>query len=159
MNVRTRSTVVVIIVLACVIVVSALFLQSDVQALNRNHRGLDGAWEVEVSPDGGVPFVNFSAKTKDGLIINTNELGFTSVGEWQLLGKRRFAVMFTGFQDIGEGGVIRYVVRATVDLGYDKQSYAGPFVTDVYDAEGNLLFSMTGTVSGTRMHAEVVAFD
>ena len=159
MNVRTRSTVAVITVLACVIVISALFLQSDVQAWNRDPRSLAGAWEVEVSPDGGVPLVNFSANTKDGLIINTNELGFASVGEWKSLGDRRFAVKFTGFQDIGEGSVIRYVVQATVDLGYDKQSYAGPSVTDVYDAEGNLLFSMNGTVSGTRMYAEVVPFE
>lgn len=159
MNVRTRSTVAVIIVLACVIVVSALFLQSDVHARNRDPRSLAGAWEVEVSPDGGVPFVNFSANTKDGLIINTNELGYTSVGEWKSLGNSRFAVMFTGFQDIGEGDVIRYVVQATVDLGYDRQSYAGPFLTHVYDADGNLLFSMTGTVLGTRMHAEVAAFE
>ena len=114
-----------------------------------------GSWRVEVTPvSPPLPgAVNFALITSDGLIINSNESGLASIGNWEKTGPRQFAFTFTGFAGSGPA-TIRYKVRARLVLSQDGEAMDGPFVNDVFDAAGGLIVSVSGTVHATRQHVE-----
>ncbi len=153
MNIRRISTVTFIIVLVVIILASVLYWQTAVFAAGQTARGPAGTWKVSIEPEGMPPFVNYSSMTKDGRIINSNQIGLTSLGEWERDGDHQFISTFWGFEE-SNGQIIRYVVQSTVELGKDNETFSGPFTTTVYDSEDNLLFQMVGTVYATRLHAE-----
>ena len=153
MSVR-RIYILVALFVGLSILVSATYFGAGALAADQEDHNLAGSWEVTVIPDastGVPPFVNFTANTKDGRVITTNGIGLTSIGEWERIGDGRFATFFTGFEPT-DGQAIRYTVRSTVELSQDKETFSGPFATDIYDAGGNLLFTMTGTVEAERIH-------
>ena len=114
-----------------------------------------GSWQVVVMPTAppAPSVINFAAMTSDGLVINANETGATSIGNWEKAGARQFTFTFTGFQMFG-GKTIRYKVRASLELSLDGGTMDGPFVNDIFDASGALVVSARGTVHATRLHAE-----
>lgn len=121
---------------------------------SEGHPGLPvGSWSVEVRPDPGSPVppgLNFAAFTADGILINSNMTGATAIGGWRKVGPKSYATTETGFDVIGDQQV-RYVVRGFLDLSADGAILDGPFVTDLYTAEGTHIASVTGTVHCERL--------
>ncbi len=112
-----------------------------------------GSWFVQATPDPGgplPPMASFAAFTRDGIVINTNDLGSAAIGSWTQVGPRSYAVTFTGFEVI-QGQQLRYVVRGALELAGDSGTLDGPFQTDLYAADGSFIASATGSVHGERL--------
>jgi hypothetical protein len=127
--------------------------QSHLDLSATEAHSLAGSWVVTVKPDGAPSFVNYTAMHSGGRVVTSNETGKAAIGEWVRVGGNQFAVTFMGF-DVADGQTIGYKVRGTLELSQDAERMMGPFVTDIFDAEGKLLFSVTGKMEGTRIHVE-----
>jgi hypothetical protein len=117
-----------------------------------------GSWSVEVRPDPGSPIppdLNFAAFTADGILINSNGTGATAIGSWKKVGPKSYATTETGFDVIGDQRV-RLVVRGLLELSSDGTTLDGPFVTDVYTADGTHIASVTGTVHCERLAVQAM---
>lgn len=117
-----------------------------------------GSWSVQVLPDAGSPIppsLNFAAFTAEGILINSNMIGATAIGGWRKAGPKSYATTFTGF-DVVDDQQVRYVVRALVALSADGATLDGPFVTDLYTAEGTPIASVTGTVHCERLAVQPI---
>ncbi len=121
---------------------------------NEAHRVV-GSWTVVVTPlaPPAPPIINFSAFTSDGLLINANETGATAIGNWAKATSRQVDTTFSGFQVFGSQ-TFRYTVRGSLELSLDGETMDGKFVNDIFDANGTLIASITGTVHATRLHVE-----
>lgn len=120
--------------------------------------GISGSWAINIMPDPstGVPqFANFSIFTKDGLVVNSNQVGLASIGVWEKGFNHAFHVSFQGYEE-DNGQLVRYLVRSTIELSNNKEQFNGLFITDIFDLDGNLLFSINGTVSANRMDVEPI---
>jgi hypothetical protein len=147
----TRASLIVVI--AVVVALSALSGLRFVEA-SEGYPGLPvGSWSIEILPDPGSPIaadLNFAAFTSDGIIINSNGTGATAIGSWQKVGPKSYATTETGFDVIGDQRV-RLVVRGLLELSADGATLDGPFLTEVYTANGALIASVTGTVHCERL--------
>jgi len=156
MNLKRSVLVVVVLVALIVAGASLAYAQSQLVGAERIGHSIAGSWMITVIPDpasGVPPFVNYSAHTKDGMVIGSNETGHASIGVWSRAAGNQFAGTFVGFE-VYEGQTIHYKVRAVMELSQDGEAFTGPFVNDISDVEGNPLFTVTGTVQGTRLHVE-----
>jgi hypothetical protein len=146
---RASLTIVIVVAVALAALSGVRFVQAS-----EGHPGLPvGSWSVEVWPDPGSPIppsLNFAALTADGILINSNMIGATAIGGWRKVGPKSYATTFTGFDVIGDQA-FRYVVRGLLDLSLDGATLDGPFVTDLYTAEGTHIASVTGTVHCERL--------
>ncbi len=52
------------------------------------------------------------------------------------------------------GQTFRYTVRGSLELSLDGETMDGKFVNDIFDANGTLIASITGTVHATRLHVK-----
>lgn len=115
-----------------------------------------GTWKVTIQPDpaSGAPgFVNYSTVTSEGLIVNADNLGVVGLGVWEKSGKNQYAVTFRElFLENGQQRIAK--IRSTIKLSSDKESFSGPFTTEIFDQDENLLFSASGMVSAVRVHVE-----
>jgi len=112
---------------------------------------LPGTWEVVGTPDAGSmvdPFVNLARIDADGGIVNVDPSEGTAVGDWKYLGTGHYAVTFHGFLP---GGALRFKVEAVVLVSPGGSQFGGPFVTDVSDGSGNVVFSFGGEVQASRL--------
>jgi hypothetical protein len=121
--------------------------------------GLTGAWNATiVLDDGTILCTSPGLNTADGGIVtqgcSVNES--PGYGQWKRIGGQRFAVTFVGVNFAPPSGQIdsTYKVRATVTLSHDRQTFSGPFQTDIFALDGTLLFSATGTVTSHRIGIE-----
>lgn len=158
MNSKKSLVVVALIALIALIAAGAslVYAQPSLVGADRQAQSLAGSWIVTVIPDletGVPPFINYNAHTKDGIVIGSNETGHASIGTWIRTGGKQFATTFMGFE-VYEGQTIHYKVRAAVELSRDSEEFTGPFVNEISDDEGNVLFTITGTVQATRMQVE-----
>ena len=87
-----------------------------------------------------------------GNIINVDPLDGVGVGQWRKKGKT-CSVTFRGFTKIDQQSYV-YKVRGEVVLSKDGKTFDGPFVTEIFDADGNVMFAVPGTVHGVRFGAE-----
>lgn len=158
MNSKTALVIVAIIAVIALVVagVSLVYAQPSLAGADRDAHSLAGSWIINVTPDPTTevpPFVNYAAMTKDGRLINSDSAGLASVGEWSRTAGNRFAVIFMGYA-VSDGQTIQSKVRGTLELSRDGEEFTGPFVTEIFDADGNLIFTVTGTVQGERIHVE-----
>lgn len=112
-----------------------------------------GSWTIQVRPDPGSPVpagVNFVAFTSDGIVVNSNVSGLAGIGSWSKVGSRSYGVTFSGFE-VTDGQQLRFVIRATLELSAASAELDGPFLTDIYTADGTLVASVHGTVHGERL--------
>jgi hypothetical protein len=119
---------------------------------------LKGAWNVTIDFQGVIPTCSApSLMTRDGGVIANACAANESpgYGQWVRTGNNEFAVTFVGLE-YGPGGGANgsYKVRAKVSIGNDSQEFIGPFQTDMFDLDGNLIFTVTGTVTGRRVVVE-----
>jgi hypothetical protein len=119
---------------------------------------VSGSWVVNILPDpatGVPPFTNLSSFTKDGLVVSSNQVGLASIGVWEKASDHTFHASFQGYEE-NNGQLVRYLVRSTIEFSDNKEQFSGPFITDIFDLDGNPLFSISGTVSADRLHVELI---
>jgi hypothetical protein len=131
----------------------------DRQAVTKKGKNLTGSWVINVLPaqESGVPpFVNLATCTKDGGIVNASiHLMSSGHGQWTKTQGGGFAVTFIHLQFDENGqfaGTVK--IRAYVMLDNSGNQFGGPFKTDFFDAGGNPLFSIEGTVDAARISVE-----
>jgi hypothetical protein len=130
-------------------VVLILGLVLSLPAMAR-HNGLAGTWEVAGTPDPSSmvdPFVNLARISRDGSIVNVDPTEGAAVGEWRRVGPRTYTVTFYGFFP----GNLRFKVEGLVELSHGGNRFSGPFVTELSDSSGNVVFSFGGEVDASRL--------
>ena len=103
-------------------------------------------------------FVNFSTFMPGGGLVTTAPDSPLGHGAWEPSGDGAYAVtiVFPDFDD-DEGALEgQATVRATITLGPDGTTFTGPFLTEIIDDAGDVLFSYGGTVEGQRIEVETL---
>jgi hypothetical protein len=110
--------------------------------------GVLGTWLVDVRPTGDEPLQAMLTLSPGGGLIETESTSpGTAQGSWVDRGGGRLALTFQRFEfDQESQPAGRVVVRAElVPVGGGRLS--GPFTFDVFDPQGNIVFSGTGTAT------------
>jgi hypothetical protein len=117
-----------------------------------------GAWNVTIAFDDPVLVgcTTPSLNTKDGGIVaqGCDVSESPGYGQWRRIDNDQFAATFVGvnFGAPGTGITGTYKVRATLVVSGD--TFSGPFLTEIFNLDGRLLFSVTGSVTGQRIEVE-----
>ena len=109
-----------------------------------------GTWLIDVTPTDGEPFQAMATLSPGGGLVETESSSpGTAQGSWKPRGRRRVAITFQRFE-FGPGGepAGRVVVRTEVMVRRDK--FSGPFEFDVFNADGDVVFSGEGTATAAR---------
>lgn len=138
-----------------------------------------GVWLVNLNTNSGADAANasqrqpvnfFGAKTQapfiavetfhaDGTFIETSltdfqqPAGTAGQGLWAKTGTREFALTFYG---VTIGDVTNpqlqgtYRVRSKLTLSLTGDEFEGPFLIEIYDSSGTLVFTVEGTAQGRR---------
>jgi hypothetical protein len=154
----------------------AVLLAAASPAAADDRRDLGGSWETvitAVEPPGLPPFRGLVTFTDDGEVLESRRLYFpfspfgpvmetTGHGAWERQGHRDFAVTFrflvqaapnnTAFPNGDDLGTDR--IRMRLRPNASGESLAGTFQSEARDAEGNVIFTARGTVTGTRIRPE-----
>jgi hypothetical protein len=120
-----------------------------------------GAWFSTVTPTAIPPFVGLGTFTADGGLVNTTSLSLGAPpespghGRWVRTGRRTYDVtFFTVSADAAGNHILTSKVRATLRLSADGNEFTGVFQVDVFDPNGALLGSDTGTIKSRRIQVE-----
>jgi hypothetical protein len=131
-----------------------------------SEQNLTGAWKVTIDFGGVIPACSAPAvNNRDGGVVSNACTANESpgYGQWVRTGNHEFAVTFVGLEygvDEDTGAVLgtstigTYKVRANLNLGNYAQEFSGPFKTEIFDLNGNLQFTVDGTVTGKRIVVE-----
>ena len=126
-----------------------------------SEQNLMGAWNVNIDFGGVIPACSApTLNTRDGGIVANPCAANESpgYGQWVRTGNGEFALTFVGLEyDLAApGGTANgtYKVRASVSLSNDSQEFSGPFQTDIFDLNGNLVLTVKGTVTAKRVVVE-----
>lgn len=121
---------------------------------------IDGSWEATGTPVIQPPFktlMNFTegggfiVSTQDDLSISASP-GF---GAWKKIQAHEYALSFKQMLSGANGGLQGEIkVNAQLTLNNRGNEFSGTFQIGIYDANGNLLFSDSGTINGTRIEVE-----
>jgi hypothetical protein len=155
---------------------SAITLWASPGPAGAESHTLEGSWAMTViatSPPGLPPLSSLITFTRGGEVIESRRgyLPFSPFGPiletaghgvWDRMRHGEFAATFTFLVQAapnnldfvsGESlGTDKIRLRITVDSSGD--SFSGVFVSEARDANGNVVFSATGTVVGTRLQLE-----
>lgn len=123
---------------------------------SKNPVSIVGLWNVNFLSGGEVVDVAFDAWHSDGTeILNdyTDPIeGNVCLGVWQQTGPRAYKLKHPSwyFDTTGtlQGTVI---IRETVHLSPDGNSYSGSYAYDIFDVKGNFLEELTGQIQATRI--------
>jgi hypothetical protein len=120
-----------------------------------------GAWFSTVTPTVIPPFVSLGTFTADGGLVNTSSLSLGTPlespghGRWVRIGRRTYDVtFFTISADAAGNHILTSKVRAKLTLSADGNEFNGAFQVDVFDPNGELLGSDTGTIRSRRIEVE-----
>ena len=157
MNIK-RNIAIVALGLVCVLVFSSVVL-ARTSADSSNMDNLLGSWNAEVkveSQDASFPaLLTFGA----GGTVVTDEPPLTGEtsghGNWSSSSDSEVAFTFVALFS-GEEGAYNGNLKVVSTLQYDASadSWQGPFKIDVFDADGQVLFSDRGPFSLTRIAVE-----
>jgi len=121
--------------------------------------GIVGLWNVTFSSDGQTVDVAFDAWHSDGTeVLNdyTNPIeGNVCLGAWVQTGPRTFKLKHPSwsFDDTGTlQGIV--IIRESVTVSPDGNSFHGSYAYDIYDTTGAFLQEYTGNVSGIRIRVD-----
>jgi hypothetical protein len=121
--------------------------------------GIGGSWIITATvTDQGdeFSFVNFSTFMPGGGLVTTAPDSPLGHGAWELSADGAYALtmIFPDFDD-DEGALEGQVtVRATVTLDPGGNTFTGPFLTEISDDAGDVLFSYGGTAQGQRIEVD-----
>jgi hypothetical protein len=117
--------------------------------------GLLGTWLVDVSPTGDQPFQAMLTLSPGGGVIETESTGpGTSQGSWEPREGGGVALTFQRFEFDEQGQPAGHVVvRAELNPA-GRGELSGPFAFDVFDPQGNVVFSGTGTATARRFEVQ-----
>jgi hypothetical protein len=155
----------VLAMLACISTGAMLaFASTSAAQSTSSGQTLEGAWNATLvfdqqglppcAPAGGV-----ITETSPGRGTLIAESCYASegagYGSWVRTAGNQFAATFIG-NSFGPDGTVAatYKVRAWVSLGPTDDTFSGPFTTEFFDLGGNLLGTVTGTVSAARIVVE-----
>jgi hypothetical protein len=80
----------------------------------------------------------------------------TTQGEWLRTDDGQYALTFVGFAFDESGRFLATQrVRVAAQLSDSLEEFSGPYQVEFIGADGGVLASLTGTVHGTRIHAEL----
>ncbi len=134
------------------------------QALSAQHRAsLQGAWDsqVTVTDCNGhtvMAFRGFELFHQGGTLTTTGNanspaLSTPGLGTWQRTPDRRTFTSTLQFFTFNPDGSFAGIVKSAGEfhLSADGNSYTATSTFDVYDSDGNLVFSACGTEAATRL--------
>lgn len=109
-----------------------------------------GTWLIDVTPSDDEPFQAMATFSPGGGLVETESSSpGTLLGSWESRGRRRVAITFQRFEFGPEGEPVgRVVVRTEVIVRGDE--FSGPFEFDVFNLEGDVVFSGDGTATAAR---------
>jgi hypothetical protein len=151
--------------LRCLTIAAILTFTSTATARSAvSGQTLEGAWNVAVvfaqpglppcAPAGAV-FTAVSPGRGTVIAESCYASEGAGYGSWVRRTNNRFAATFIGNSFGPDGTVVStYKVRARVSLGPTGDTFTGPFTTEFFDLAGNLLGTVTGTVSADRIVVE-----
>ncbi|NNL00032.1 MAG: hypothetical protein HKO88_13365 [Xanthomonadales bacterium] len=135
------------IIVSIGIMVVALSFGNSAQA---NGFGVDGVWEVHITPDGapGPVAMNIVHFDQDGTLTNIDATYGTGLGTWERMGGGSYTSEFTHLFD-ANGIPGRVVVQGSGQQGEDRDTATGEFLTTVY-VGGILVSQFSGTIESFR---------
>ena len=138
---------------------------SDFQQSDR----LEGSWRVTVTPPGGAPsFRGLITFNKDGGLVASAQgdvllnappgvppVATAGHGAWEKIGSRRYAFTFLQILYDADGGYQGEVkIRHKITLNNSGNRWSGQLQSEIFDADGNVVFSGSGTEHATRIEVE-----
>ena len=124
-----------------------------------NSASIVGLWKLTVTSGGQTVDVGFDAWHSDGTeILNdyTNPIeGNVCLGVWKQVGPRTYKLKHPSWFFDTTGTLLgTVVIRETVHLSADGNSYAGTYTYDIYDVSGAFVEELTGELSATRIRPD-----
>jgi hypothetical protein len=121
--------------------------------------GITGLWHVTFTSGGETVDVAFDAWHSDGTeILNdyTNPIeGNVCLGVWTQTGPRTYRLKHPSWSFDESGNLLgTVIIRETVMLSLDRDSFKGTYAYDIYDTTGTFVEELTGNVAGTRITAD-----
>jgi hypothetical protein len=120
-----------------------------------------GSWWTNVRPTVLPPFLGLGTFTADGGVINTTSLSLSTPlespghGRWVQTGPRTFAITFATLSADSAGTLLwTSKVRARVRLTQSGDEFTGEFTVELFEPNGSLIASDSGTVHSTRINVE-----
>jgi hypothetical protein len=118
-------------------------------------QGVLGTWLVDVRPTGDEPLQAMLTLSPGGGVIETESTSpGTAQGSWEHRPGGGVALTFQRFEFDEQGQPAgRIVVRAELNPAGGGE-LSGPFEVDVFDPQGNVVFSGTGTATAERFEVQ-----
>jgi len=159
---------------AAVVLFMALGARSDDKAPGAEPQRLEGTWTLNVTLDGlplGLSLKYTSLATfqqgggatqlawlPPGTVIPASIAGMSpwlAQGEWARTGNRQFALAFHSPRFDSTGSLLGLTkCRASIQVDDTQRQASGRFTGDILDANGALLLSVSGIMTGSRMQVE-----
>ncbi|HTS36725.1 MAG TPA: hypothetical protein VMH04_13705 [Candidatus Solibacter sp.] len=115
-----------------------------------------GLWQVNFFSSGQVVDVAFDTWHSDGTeLLNdyTNPInGNVCMGAWTQADSATYKLKHPSWYFDNSGTLLgTEMIHETVQVSQDNNHYAGTYLIDVYDTEGNLLATFGGTIKASRI--------
>jgi hypothetical protein len=138
---------------------------SDFQQSDR----LEGSWRVTVTPPGGAPsFRGLITFNKDGGLVASAQgdvllnappgvppVATAGHGAWEKIGSRRYAFTFLQILYDADGNYQGEAkIRHSITLDHRGNSWSGQLQVEIFDADGNVVFTGSATEQATRIVVE-----
>jgi hypothetical protein len=114
-----------------------------------------GLWVVTYTSDNpnNPPFETYQQWHSDGLEIESPSFSPGQCqGTWKQIGGRGVKLFHVGWTIGNPPGTVRFVLtEPNTVVSTDRNSFDGTYDQKFYDADGNLVFEDTGTITATRL--------
>lgn len=132
-------------------------MSSNLKAQGKITKALPGSWEVVGETPSQGQFKALITFTSDGSIIANEPSAFETAGHgsWNTVEPSQVAYTFLTLIGSATGefsGSIKVV--GTLQIDATQVKWSGPFRVDVFDPNGNAVFTDSGTLTGTRIQIE-----
>ncbi len=139
--------------------------QSDSQQSN----DITGSWRATVTPPGGAPsFRGLITFNKDGGLVASAQgdillnappgvppVATAGHGAWEKIGSHRYAFTFIQiFYDADGNYQGEAKTRHSITLNQRGNSWSGQLQVEIFDADGNVVFTGSATEQATRIKVE-----
>ena len=155
-NKRTR----LVIAAAAAMLMAVIGAQSNKSNLDASPHRMRGSWRATQIPEGPAPHRRLLLTyTTDGSVLaaapgHRESVGF---GQWIRTAYREFAYTYERLRYDEQGEFVGTVkVRGTASLNENFNQFIGPFINEAFDADGNLVSCLRGTIEASRIGAEPI---